>query len=76
MKSLDYVLTGLGVSVVAVLAAGVTWQVTSRLPALAVLAVIGVPGMVMALIGTIGKGVELGIRAGRPDEGEGEQSSE
>jgi hypothetical protein len=68
MKSLDYVLFGLAMTVVAVLAAGVTLQITSRLPAVVVLAVIGVPGAVITLIGTVGKGVELGIRASRPPE--------
>jgi hypothetical protein len=65
MKSLDYVLLGLGVSLVAVLAAGVTLQMTSRIPALAVLALLGVPGAVMTFIGAIGKGVEIGITASR-----------
>lgn len=68
MKPLDYVLIGVGVTVVAVLAAGVTLQTTSRLPALVVLGVLGFPGLVITFIGAIGKGVELGVKASRPAE--------
>ena len=68
MKPTDYVYGGLGTLAVAGLLTGIVLITGSRPIAGVVAIAIGVPGVVLAIIGAVAKGVEVGIRASRDPE--------